>query len=295
MKNKMRKLTVKGMVFIASFLVGMFIAKATKAQQNDPTLLYQISGKNLSQPSFLYGTIHVICPDDLVISDATKKALDESEQLVLELDMDDPQFMTKAQQLAMNEGMKNISSEFSEDELAAVNAFFKANYGADMSQLGVLKPIGLLGMIYPKGLDCAQPGSFEGSFMQLKGDKELLGLETLEYQMGIFDQIPLEDQVDWLVEYTKDVEKLKSEIGELVEIYKKEDVEQLHDFVANSPEFEEYADLMLYKRNKEWIPKIEKLVKEKPTFIAVGAGHLGSDQGVIALLRKAGYSVTAVN
>ena len=266
------------------------IATASYSQ----SLLWKISGNDLKKPSYLFGTIHMICPDDLVLSEATKEAVEKTQQVVLELDMDEPGFMAKAQQMALNKDMANISSQLSEDELAAVNAFFKENYGTDLTQLGVMKPIGLMSMIYMKGLKCPQPASYEATFMQLKGDKALKGLETIEYQLGVFDQIPMEEQLSWLVEYTSDIEKMKSELDLMIKTYKSKDMEKMHDMITSSVQFEEYTDILLYKRNQEWIERIEKLIKEKPTFIAVGAGHLGSDKGVIALLRKEGYKVEPI-
>jgi uncharacterized protein YbaP (TraB family) len=58
-----------------------------------------------------------------------------------------------------------------------------------------------------------------------------------------------------------------------------------------SPEFNAN---FLVKRNQNWIPQISKMVQEKPIFIAVGAGHLPGEQGVLKLLQEAGYTITAV-
>ncbi len=274
-------------------LIAVAVCIISSAAQSQ-SLLWKITGKDLKEPSYLFGTIHMICPDELVLSEATKEAVKNTAQVALELDMDDPEFMAKAQQMALNKNMENISTKLSEEDRATVNAFFKANYGTDLSQLGVMKPFGLMAMIYMKGLDCAQPGSYEATFMQLKGDKELVGLETIAYQINIFDQIPLEEQLGWLVEYTSDLEKMKTELDFMLKAYKSQDVEKLHDMITSSVQFEAYAEILLYKRNKEWIERIEKLIKDKPTFIAVGAGHLGSDKGVIALLKQEGYTVTPV-
>ena len=60
-------------------------------------LLWEISGKGLQKSSFLYGTIHVICPDDLNISATTKTAFNKTEQLYLELDLDDPELSAQMQ------------------------------------------------------------------------------------------------------------------------------------------------------------------------------------------------------
>ena len=62
-------------------------------------------------------------------------------------------------------------------------------------------------------------------------------------------------------------------------------------WILQNDQFLAYADPLLYQRNADWIDKIEVLIKDKPTFIAVGAGHLGSKKGVVALLRKKGYKV----
>ena len=87
---------------------------------------------------------------------------------------------------------------------------------------------------------------------------------------------------------------MKEEFQVLLDAYKSQDVEQVYEVIINTPQFNQYADLLLYERNAAWIPDIEQYIKSKPTFIAVGAGHLGSERGVLALLRKAGYTVTPV-
>ena len=56
----------------------------------------------------------------------------------------------------------------------------------------------------------------------------------------------------------------------------------------------DFENDLLVTRNQNWIPKIQQITKEKPTFFAVGAGHLGGKKGVIALLRDAGFTVKAV-
>jgi uncharacterized protein len=53
----------------------------------------------------------------------------------------------------------------------------------------------------------------------------------------------------------------------------------------------QYEDILLKKRNMNWIPVMGRMMAEKPTLFAVGAGHLGGPTGVVALLRKAGYRV----
>ena len=76
--------------------------------QEQNSVLWEISGNGLESPSYLFGTIHVKCPDDIKLSPEAQNALNASEQLVLEIDMDAPDFAAKMQSLSVNEGMKNL-------------------------------------------------------------------------------------------------------------------------------------------------------------------------------------------
>ena len=118
-----------------------------------------------------------------------------------------------------------------------------------------------------------------------------MGLETVKDQFDMVGQIPREEQLGWIKQAVQDEEKIKGEFSMMSKVYQEGDMEGLHNLFLQSPEFSGYADLMLYQRNKKWIPIIEEEIKEKSSFIAVGASHLGSDQGVIKLLRNEGYTV----
>lgn len=283
-------------LFVSGFLAGTLLSGQAKAQEGPSSLLWKIEGKGLKKPSYLYGTIHLICPDDFFVSDATTKALDNVEQVVLELDMDDPQMAMKMQQLSLNEGMKNISAEMSEEDAQVINDFLKANYGVDLTQLGVVKPFALLSMVLLKSINCDQPASYETTLVQeaSKRELEVLGLETVEFQMGLFGDIPREEQISWLVETISEREETLDEFNRMVKAYKNQDLKALFDVILQNDQFADYADPLLYQRNENWISKIGELVKDKPTFIGVGAGHLASDKGVVALLRKEGYKVSPV-
>ncbi|MNE88753.1 TraB family protein [compost metagenome] len=76
--------------------------------------------------------------------------------------------------------------------------------------------------------------------------------------------------------------------------YHKQDLESLAKLILESDQLGSSADELLDKRNQNWIPKMEELMKTKSCFFAVGAGHLGGPNGVIQLLRQKGYEVTPV-
>lgn len=301
MKKRTLKYSVLGrikvvIVFLAGFILSFLLVQRLHAQDKDSSLLWKIEGKNLDQPSYIFGTIHAICPDDFFLSDAVKNAVSKSSHVVMELDMDDPQLLPKIQQMSVNPGMKNISADLTEEQISTINGFFTEHYGANLTQLGVMKPFALMSMMLLKSIGCNQPASYEQSLVnEAKSNEiEVSGLETVEQQFSVFDNASFEEQVSWLIEYAEDEEGMKNEFQLMVDSYKKQDVDAMHDLIISSPEFQSLMDELLYKRNENWISKIEDYASDKPTFFAVGAGHLGSDKGVLALLRKEGYQVTPI-
>ena len=81
-----------------TLLVPVFMLSA---QNKGNSLLWKISGNGLEESSYVYGTFHLLCPNDLDLSKKVTDALDRSEQLVLELDFDDPTLMQTLQQNMM--------------------------------------------------------------------------------------------------------------------------------------------------------------------------------------------------
>jgi uncharacterized protein YbaP (TraB family) len=144
----------------------------------------------------------------------------------------------------------------------------------------------------PKTIGCAAPLSYELSFVKTAtaGKKPIEGLESAASQFAVFDKIPLEKQAKELYEATQDPEKDAGKFASLLSVYKMQDADKLYDEVSrqDSDEMEFQAEL-LDKRNKLWIPKIEKAIGEKSCFIAIGGGHLGGANGVIKLLKARGY------
>jgi uncharacterized protein YbaP (TraB family) len=78
------------------------------------------------------------------------------------------------------------------------------------------------------------------------------------------------------------------------DIYLSQDLDSLYQLMADSPEMMGSLDLLLNRRNRNWIPIMEAAMKKSSTFFAVGAGHLGGSQGVLELMRKQGYQVKAL-
>lgn len=266
------------------------------AQKQENALLWKISGKELAKPSYLFGTIHITC--DATLDKNVLAALDATSQLYLELDMDDPDMQAEMMGGMMMKDGKTMKSLTSEADFKIVDEFLQKNTGMSVTMVNNFKPALIGMMLYPKMMDCPMQ-SVEGELIKVTKtqNEQVYGLETTAEQMSIFDAIPYEEQMAELVQTAKgNMVKEKAEFAKMMEVYKTKDLAKIQELV-NDPEnkmMSGHTDIMLTNRNKNWIPKIEEAAKKTPTFFGVGAAHLGGDAGVIALLRKKGYTVEAV-
>ena len=280
---------------IRSLLVLLLLTVTDWAMAQDSSLLWKISGNGLEKESYLFGTIHIICKEDFLMDQRITSAFDQSEQLIMELDMSDPQLPVKMQQVSLNPGMKNLQSELSDSTSSALDDFLTTNYGVGLAQMGILKPLVLSSMVLVKLLPCPEVESYEGFFTAraTAASKPIAGLETVEFQMGMFDQIPQSVQ---LAELSKMLtgDDSRQELKKLVQTYQSENIHILHEAMNSSGMMADYRGLMLDDRNRNWIAKIEESIRAKSVFVAVGAGHLGGELGVISLLKNAGYTVVPV-
>ena len=278
-----------------SVLIGGVCGKNLAQAPTEKKLLWEITGKNISTPSYLYGTIHVLCPQDLVVTEQIKQKFEATQQLYLELDFDDPSMMRIMQQNMLMKDGNQLKKLLTEAEYDSVAGYFKAKMGMDLAMMGGVKPFMTMSMLIPSMMGC-QPASWEMSLVQMAQKKkaEVLGLETVEEQLAVFDRIPYAEQAQMLLKYITDVDKNKAETARMIEAYKSQDLGALEKLIQESPDMANHVDILLKERNQKWVPKIKKIVAEKPTFFAVGAGHLAGQFGVISLLRQAGYEVKAV-
>jgi uncharacterized protein YbaP (TraB family) len=128
---------------------------------------------------------------------------------------------------------------------------------------------------------------------------KIKGLETMAYQLSIFDTIPYKMQALQLVKYVDAAKTGKDddakEYDKLLNAYKDQDLSKLEEITkASDIGISSFTDILLYNRNRNWIEKLKDILADHSVLVAVGAGHLPGDKGLINLLRKAGYTVKPV-
>ena len=265
------------------------------------TLLWKISGNGLSQPSYMYGTIHMICADDAILSSTLKEIIRNADEVYFEVDLDNLGEMVGVLSKMKMSGDTTLKQLLNEGDYATVKEYFESKGSMlPFSILETYKPILALSTLQEGSLECESMAMMEQVIMQeaRQNKKRIRGLESMAYQAGVLDSIPYRLQAEQLVNYIQNLNKNESEDKELeqmMEAYKSQDLERLEKLMMSTDMgVGNFTEILLYRRNRNWLEKLKTILPGKSLLIAVGAGHLPGKDGMIDLLRKAGYTVTPV-
>lgn len=282
---------------------------------------------------YLFGTVHVL-PQGLEWYDAAiAKALDGSDILVTEIPMD-PASEAAMQQMALSKGalpagttlrsllteeqksqyaaaLGQLGGQIEAAQLAQAPAEARAQYEAAKAQGLVPNPgdamaaqfdgmkpwiVGLTLSILPLTLEGYDPGSgVEKVLLSKVGDKKTGALETAEFQLGIFDSMPQDAQITFLMEAATSMDQTAPMLNRMVDEWIEGDADSLAAVMNESMDDPAVADALLYSRNRNWAEWIDTRLDSPGTvFIAVGAGHLAGAKSVQDFLAQKGITVTRV-
>ena len=283
-------------------LFSIFLLQCCRAQtaiklpsnSDENSLLWEISGKHLSKPSYLFGTFHLMCKEDIHFSNNLTHAIKNAGEVYFEMDLDDPSNTFGALLFMNMKNGKTLKDLYSIEDYTRLSIFFKDSLQAPIDFIKKIKPAFLEAFIYPKLMPCKNMSGVEEELMKIakQNKKEIKGFETIQLQAAVFDSIPYEEQAKDLLKTIDSIGQYKKYFDSMLTVYKNQQLSQIEK-MFNSTEFgmEENRDVLLDNRNKNWVEQLKKIMKGKNVFIAVGAGHLVGDKGLIALLKKEGYKL----
>ena len=281
----------------------IIIAFFAGALTSNAQLLWKVSGNGLQKPSYLFGTHHVA---DQTICDGIKgfnDAYNSIEQLYGEVDTEKMNSM--ATQLKMLTHMKmpkgqTLSSLYTEDQLKIVDEFVTSVLGVGVKSFDSYKPVMVSSSlqvfiamkIYPdfnaeKAIDSHMQA------MAKKDKKEVGGLETIDFQVNMLYNEPLEKQAADLLEMAEKSKEAEEDIIVLTELYRQQDLAKMWELMLEDTEPED-LETMLYGRNRNWVEQMKNIMPSASAMFVVGAGHLPGDQGLIKLLENEGYTLEPV-
>lgn len=295
---------------IITFLLLLSISLTSCAKTKQETgLLWKISGNNLEEPSYLFGTHHLVPVSYLDSIDGLDEAFMATKQTIGELDMNNIGEMQMQLMVAslMPEG-ESYEDLMSDEDKDLLNSTLKEYVGSGLNQFGQMKPAMLNTLLSVMMYKKMYPSDEEGLSMDEHFQKEARdryrqtqGLETAQDQIDVlFDSQTIERQAESLLCTIKNIDYGKKQMGKLMSAYYAQDLTAMAKLFEEDdpdnpcPSTQEEKDKINKARNVKWMKELPEMMSEKSSFIAVGCLHLVGEDGLINLLRKEGYKVEAV-
>lgn len=249
---------------------------------------------------YLAGSVHLLTADYYPLNPAFESAFKTADLLVEEIDMAE-MLAPEAQLQLLTRGM--LPANQSLDKVISAATYQAVN--RKMTELGL--PIGPMNRIKPwsialllQGMEWQKAG-FNADFgldkhfydAALAAKKQVQGLETLDFQIAQFDEMPMDLQDRLLAETLKELETTKASFTKLANAWKNGDAPLVESIVLQDLKSEpQMYQRLLVNRNRTWLPKIEALFsRPRPAFVVVGAAHLVGSDGLLQNLRTKGYTI----
>ncbi|WP_375559236.1 TraB/GumN family protein [Bernardetia sp. OM2101] len=286
--NKILKLA-----FLFLFLTNIACAQ----NSNEKTLLWRISGNGLSEPSYLYGTIHVPNNKFMNFSDSMKRVLRTVNSIIVEVHETNP--FAGLSGMSMEDG-KSLKKLLGEKDYAELEKRVKedSKLASLLPFLDKIKPLIISSQLSMQHAEknMELPMDFLFGLKAKDRNQKMIGLETTAEQYKSFGDVNMDEQLSMLRHVIYNVEADKEEMEEVTAAYLEQDIDKSASFIATyQEEYPDFVEQIMTKRNIRMIQRTDSLLKlESNRLIAIGAGHLGAEDGFIAVLRQKGYTVEAV-
>ena len=298
---------------LTSALIGLFLpawamasASAVRNADNqaaieqaggfDYGLLWRVDNKTGGDPSYLFGTMHVEDPRVLNLPQPVLDAFNQSQSLTLEALLSLDQIVAAGTELLLQDGSTLVELVGTERFKRISTALVERDMPPQFANLLKSWAVAVL---------LAQPASESGMFldrklqhMALQKGLAVSGLETLQEQLQIFNNMSVQDQVTLIDETLAQFESIPQIIEELIQAYLDRDLLRLRALADEQFEMSTVQQGLKHKlladRNLKMIEKMHRRIEEGGAFIAVGALHLSDKQGLLQLLQNSGYTLTRI-
>lgn len=267
-------------------------------QKEKKSFLWKVSSR--ANTAYLLGSIHVAKDDLYPLDEKIEEAFDDCDILIVEADISRTDLL---QQLGlMSKGLYPSGETLQQHLAPATYELVKqalADLGMDILQMNMYKPWFLaiqLENIVLLRLGFDPMAGIDMYFLQkAEGAKKVLELESVEYQINLFDSLTDKEQEALLFSTLADLNIIEQEINRIVKMWKTGDAQGLESILqkglSGHPETLSLYNKILFERNKNMAAKIEGFLKDANTyFVVIGAAHLVGEKGIVEILKNKGYS-----
>ena len=288
---------IKQSIILSIILLILIVLAFSFKKKPKQNLLWEISSPLTKEKSYLFGTIHLIEKEFFQFPDFLKDKINQSTNIIFETPYPNS---TNIRSLMLIPNNENIFSYLNENEKNKILIWSAENLKMDENEFlenyGNFKPFVLFQTITQLPfLD--KSVSYEQEIYKIvkNSSKKIEGLETVEEQIELLDKIPLEIQKRQLFFAIDSTIMNQKILREMQLAYKQQDLQKIEHWIDIESKRSDFSiDDFIFKRNKKWLTKIVSKINTNSTFIAVGAGHLSGEEGLINLLKKEGFKLKSI-
>lgn len=255
-------------------------------------LLWKLS-KDGYHPSYIFGTMHVKSQQAFTRINDIEACLDQSQVFAAEYNLDQVQFVQQPSDLLIPDG-KSLRDEVGDKKFLKMQGIIEKTYDVDISQYEYYLPLLLVNVIAEAILSKEHKLPLDMFLWKMAKEKglQLEGVESYESQQIIMRKIKLKDQAKMVSEIARNPSKYRKSILQMANLYEEENILLLYKKGKRS--LGRYRNILLKRRNKIMAARTEELSQTQSAFIAVGAGHLAGNYGVLRLLKEKGWKLEAL-
>ncbi|MBK9254713.1 MAG: TraB/GumN family protein [Saprospiraceae bacterium] len=309
LKFKNRLITSERILSLRKLIMGiiitMFLQSVSISQKSSttPGIFYSITKPGIKDTSYLFGTYHLI--NDGYIKDFinVQNAFNNSEAIVVETIIE-PSDIQKIQSMGVLKD-KLLTDLLNKSFADSLDHELKSMVGIGLDVLNQLKPINVMLTLSVSYLMKNNTHLKQYTGIPLDGyfaenaktaGKTVTMLEKVDEQMNLlFNHDTDEEQAVQLKTFLRNKDEMISLGDELLAAWFLNDMEKIYEVYEKMSDVGNEMDYLLKERNDRWMEKLPDLISTRSQFIAVGALHLGGQDGLIHQLRNKGFIITPVN
>ncbi len=279
-----------------TILLALTIGGAAFAAEKSRGVLWKIETA-AQAPSYLFGTIHIGDPRVTRLPAPVRSAFNAADRLIVEVVPDMEGMIRLTQSMRFNDERtltQTVGAPLVADARAAL-----AKRNLPPVDIEKLKPWAIVLMLLAPDPSDGLPLDIDLQNRAAKRGIAIDGLETMDEQIAVFDELNFDDQRGLLESTLRDQTKIAGRIEALTRAYLARDLAKLESLSQD----EELGDAeltatvmrrLLTDRNQRMVARMQPWLREGNAFIAVGAAHLSGPKGLLELLERKGYRISAV-
>lgn len=285
----LKKITIYSLIFHMSLLA----FSQNMEQLKDSTVLWKISGNGLEKPSYLMGTFHLLCKDQYTLPKQVDSLLKQAADLVVEVDMMDFKNMTNINKLMHSD--TKLTDQLDATEEKELDSLLQLK-GHTLTEVDDYSMLGLMSLLMNNEKMCEKGATYmldvDLMMKAFKQKKSIQGLETIQQQSDYFNEAYTIEAI------IKELKASTSDTGildQLMDAYIRGRLDLLETMMNSYESFDsKQTEILLHRRNARWMEVLPEIMSKANVFIAVGAGHLTGEKGLLHLLKNQGYVLTPV-